>query len=105
MEVVPLGSADEIAALAADVFEAVVRRKPAAVLGLATGSTPLPAYQELIRRHQAGVGPSYAAVTCFNLDEYVGLPVGHEQSYRTTIARELTKDPAIPPDRATRPPR
>ena len=37
MEVVPLGSADEIAAVAADVFEAVVRRKPAAVLGLATG--------------------------------------------------------------------
>ena len=57
MEVVPLGSADEIAALAADVFEAVVRRKPAAVLGLATGSTPLPAYRELIRRHEAGAGP------------------------------------------------
>src|SRR6201996_5599216 len=90
MEVVPLGSADEIAAAAADVIEAVVRRKPAAVLGLATGSTPLPAYQELIRRHQAGDGPAYGAVTCFNLDEYVGLRPGHEQSYRTTIARELT---------------
>ena len=74
MEVVPLGSAGEIAAVAADVIESVVRRKPAAVLGLATGSTPLPAYQELIRRHEAGTGPSYAAVTCFNLDEYVGLP-------------------------------
>ena len=60
MEVVPLGSADEIAAVAADVVEAVVRRKPAAVLGLATGSTPLPAYRELIRRHKAGAGPSYA---------------------------------------------
>ncbi len=74
MEVVPLGSADEIAAVAADVVEAAVRRNRAAVLGLATGSTPLPTYQELIRRHQAGTGPSYAAVTCFNLDEYVGLP-------------------------------
>ena len=52
MEVVPLGSADEIAAVAADVIESVVRRKPAAVLGLATGSTPLPAYQELTRRHR-----------------------------------------------------
>src|ERR1700727_2170157 len=99
MEVVPLGSAGEIAALAADVFESVVRRKPNAVLGLATGSTPLPAYRELIRRHEAGAGPSYAAVTCFNLDEYVGLPApagptrddgAHEQSYRATIARELT---------------
>ena len=103
MEVVPLGSADEIAALAADVFEAVVRRKPAAVLGLATGSTPLPAYQELIRRHAAGVGPSYAAVTCFNLDEYVGLPAGHEQSYRATIARELTDGLGIGPDRVNGP--
>jgi glucosamine-6-phosphate deaminase len=90
MEVVPLGSADEIAVLAADTVEAVVRRRPAAVLGLATGSTPLPTYRELIRRARAAAGPSYAAVTCFNLDEYVGLPVGHEQSYRATIARELT---------------
>jgi glucosamine-6-phosphate deaminase len=103
MEVVPLGSADEIAALAADVFEAVVRRKPSAVLGLATGSTPLPTYQELIRRHLAGVGPSYAGVTCFNLDEYVGLPAGHEQSYRATIARELTDGLGISPDRVNGP--
>ena len=103
MEVVPLGSADEIAALAADVFEAVVRRKPAAVLGLATGSTPLPAYQELIRRFLAGVGPSYDAVTCFNLDEYVGLAAGHEQSYRATIARELTDGLGISPDRVNGP--
>ncbi|HXT88110.1 MAG TPA: glucosamine-6-phosphate deaminase [Trebonia sp.] len=97
MEVVPLGSADEIAALAADVIEAVVRRKAAAVLGLATGSTPLPTYQELIRRHEAGAGPAYSGVTCFNLDEYVGLPPGHEQSYRATIARELTDGLGITP--------
>ena len=103
MEVVPLGSADEIAAVAADVFEAIVARKPAAVLGLATGSTPLPTYRELIRRHEAAVGPSYAAVTCFNLDEYVGLPAGHEQSYRATIARELTDGLGIGPDRVNGP--
>jgi glucosamine-6-phosphate deaminase len=103
MEVVPLGSADEIAALAADVFESVVRAKPSAVLGLATGSTPLPAYRELIRRHSAGAGPSYASVTCFNLDEYVGLPAWHEQSYRATIARELTDGLGISPDRVNGP--
>jgi len=103
MEVVPLGSADEIAATAADVFEAVVRRNSAAVLGLATGSTPLPTYRELIRRHQAGVGPSYRGVTCFNLDEYVGLPTGHEQSYRATIARELTDGLGIGADRVNGP--
>ena len=107
MEVVPLGSAGEIASLAADTVEAVVRRKPAAVLGLATGSTPLPAYQELIRRHEAGVGPSYAAVTCFNLDEYVGLPSPdgglHQQSYRATIARELTDGLGIGPGQVNGP--
>src|ERR1700742_69729 len=108
MEVVPLGSAAEIAAVAADVVEAVVRRKPAAVLGLATGSTPLPAYQELIRRARTGSGPSYAAVTCFNLDEYVGLPPHpdggvHEQSYRATIARELTDGLGIRPDQVNGP--
>ncbi len=103
MEVVPLGSADEIAAVAANVFEAIVRRKPTAVLGLATGSTPLRMYQELIRRHEAGVGPSYAGVACFNLDEYVGLPVGHEQSYRATIARELTDGLGVSPGRVNGP--
>ena len=90
MEVVPLGSAAEIAAVSAGTIEAVVRGKAAAVLGLATGSTPLPTYRELVRRHEAGTGPSYGEVNCFNLDEYVGLPREHEQSYRATIARELT---------------
>src|SRR5450756_19590 len=103
MEVVPLGSADEIAAVAASVCEAVVHRKPAAVLGLATGSTPLPTYRELIRRRAAGTGPSYAAVTCFNLDEYVGLPAGHEQSYLATIAREVTDGLGIGPERVNGP--
>jgi glucosamine-6-phosphate deaminase len=106
MEVVPLGSAAEIAVVAAGVVEAVVRRKPAAVLGLATGTTPLPAYQELIRRARAGAGPSYAAVTCFNLDEYVGLPADgkvHEQSYRATIARELTDGLGLRPDQVNGP--
>ena len=103
MEVVPLGSADEIAVTAADVIEAVVRRTPTAVLGLATGSTPLPTYQELRRRHADGTGPSYAAVTCFNLDEYVGLPAGHEQSYRAAIARELTDALGISPGQVNGP--
>jgi glucosamine-6-phosphate deaminase len=107
MEVVPLGSAAEIAAVAAGIIEEVVRRKAAAVLGLATGSTPLPVYQELIRRSQAGAGPSYASVTCFNLDEYVGLPAPggqvHEQSYRATIARELTDGLGLHPDQVNGP--
>ena len=98
MEVVPLGSADEIAAVAADVVEALVGAIPTAVLGLATGSTPLPTYRELIRRHEAGLAPAYDEVRCFNLDEYVGLPDGHPQTYRATIARELTDGLGIAPE-------
>jgi glucosamine-6-phosphate deaminase len=99
MEVVPLASADAVAVLAADTIERLVRDRPRAVLGLATGSTPLATYRELVRRHVAGEAPSYAEVTCVLLDEYVGLPDGHPQSYRATIARELTDALGIDPAR------
>ncbi|MGE9267806.1 MAG: 6-phosphogluconolactonase [Verrucomicrobiales bacterium] len=68
----------------ADELEALIRRKAAlgkkAVLGLATGSTPLPLYAELIRRHREE-GLSFANVVSFNLDEYEGLARDHEESY------------------------
>ncbi|HTP79401.1 MAG TPA: glucosamine-6-phosphate deaminase [Bacteroidota bacterium] len=57
-----------------------IRRKPDLVLGLATGSTPLGLYTELIRMHK-NEGLSFAKVTTFNLDEYIGLPRTHSQSY------------------------
>ncbi len=52
MEVVILSGSKQIAALAADAVEALLRRKPDAVLGLATGSSPLPVYDELALRHE-----------------------------------------------------
>ena len=103
MEVVPLGTAADIAVLAADTIEALVRANPRTVLGLATGSSPLPTYQELIRRHRDGTGPSYDEVRCFTLDEYVGLPAGHPESYRETIFRELTDALDISRDRVASP--
>lgn len=103
MEVVPLSTPEEVGALAVDAIEALVRAHPEAVLGLATGSSPLPAYQELIRRHRAGSAPSYAGVRAFLLDEYVGLPAGHPQTYRETIFRELTDALGIPHDRVASP--
>jgi glucosamine-6-phosphate deaminase len=87
---------DLLAVLAADAIETLVRARPQAVLGLSTGSTPLPTYRELVRRHRAGTGPAYDGVRCFLLDEYVGLPVGHPGSYRETIFRELTDELGIP---------
>ena len=99
MEVVPLASSEEAAALAADTIEALVRARPACVLGLATGSSPVTTYAELVARYRSGTGPSYDKVRAFLLDEYVGLPPGHPQSYRATIARELTDELGLPADR------
>jgi glucosamine-6-phosphate deaminase len=91
------------AVLAADAIEALVATRPSAVLGLATGSSPLPTYHELVRRHRAGTGPSYDGVRCFLLDEYVGLPVGHPETYRETIFRDLTDALGIARDRVLSP--
>ena len=103
VEIVPLDTDAEVATLAADTIEALVRARPAAVLGLATGSSPVAMYAELVARHRTGTGPSYAEVRAFLLDEYVGLPPGHPQSYRATIARELTDDLGLPADRVHSP--
>jgi glucosamine-6-phosphate deaminase len=89
VEVVVHPTVEEGARLVADAVEELVRTRSSAVLGLATGSSPLPVYDELVRRHRAGTGPSYARVTAFLLDEYVGLPAGHPQAYRSVIDREL----------------
>ncbi len=97
MEVVILPSSTEIGSRAADAIEALVRRKPDAVLGLATGSSPLPIYDELARRH-AETGLSFARAHGFALDEYVGLPAGHPESYREVIRREFTNRVDIAPE-------
>lgn len=88
MEVIICPDADAVAKLAADVFESYVR-KGNPTLGLATGSTPVAMYRELIRRHKEE-GLSFAGARAFLLDEYVGLPPEHEQSYYATIRREFT---------------
>jgi glucosamine-6-phosphate deaminase len=103
MEVVPLATPDQVGTVAADAVEALVRRDPDAVLGLATGSSPLPLYRELVRRHRAGSGPTYEGVTVFLLDEYVGLPADHPQCYRATIHREVTDDLGIARERVHAP--
>ncbi|RLI24585.1 glucosamine-6-phosphate deaminase [Candidatus Bathyarchaeota archaeon] len=65
-----------------------VRSKPDIVLGLATGGTPLGCYRELIRMHREE-GLSFSKVTTFNLDEYVGLPPSHPQSYHYYMFHNL----------------
>jgi glucosamine-6-phosphate deaminase len=74
--------------LGARAVERLLDQRPHAVLGLATGSSPLPVYRELIRRHRAG-RVSFARCRAFLLDEYVGLRSDHPASYRSFILREL----------------
>jgi len=78
----------ELARLAADVIEALLRRKPDGVIGLATGSSPLAVYDELARRHREE-GLSFARAHGFMLDEYVGLAAEHPQRYRNVIETEI----------------
>ena len=87
MQIIIRETAGEVATAAADVLVDHVRR--GATLGLATGSTPVATYKELIRRHRDG-DISFAGCRAFLLDEYIGLPPEHEQSYHRTIRREFT---------------
>jgi glucosamine-6-phosphate deaminase len=96
VEVVILDSSERIASLAADAVERLLDSKPTAVLGLATGSTPLALYDELVRRHRAG-RISFAQAKGFMLDEYVGLPADHRERYRNVIEREITSRVDFPP--------
>jgi glucosamine-6-phosphate deaminase len=84
MEVVILADAKEIGGVAADAIGALLDRKPAAVLGLATGSSPIAIYDEMVARCDAGL-VSFRQARGFTLDEYVGLPADHPQRYRNVI--------------------
>jgi len=76
-----IGSEQEIAQKAAQRYVELLAKKPNAILGYATGSTPLGLYGELVRLNKEGA-LDYKDVTTFNLDEYVGLDGSHDQSYR-----------------------
>lgn len=88
MEVIILKNAEVSSIAAAHVIARQVRNKKNCVLGLATGGTPVAMYQELIRLHKEE-GLDFSEVITFNLDEYVGLAKGHEQSYHTFMWQNL----------------
>ena len=84
MEVVILNDPAQIGRVAADTIESLLARKPDAVLGLATGSSPLAIYDELADRCAKGQ-VSFKGARGFTLDEYVGLPPEHPERYRNVI--------------------
>ena len=86
---------EEIGKEAAQIVKDRLLDKPDLVLGLATGSTPLTLYRELIRMHKKE-GLSFAKVRTFNLDEYLGLAPDHEQSYHYFMFQNLFNGLDIP---------
>ena len=96
MEIIILPSPAEVGKLAARRIAQLIQRKPATVLGLATGSSPLAIYAELAAQVRAG-DLDVSRVQGFALDEYVGIPPGHPQSYASVIHREVVEPLGLDP--------
>ncbi|NQX02466.1 glucosamine-6-phosphate deaminase [bacterium] len=91
MEIIIQPTAEAATEVAARVIARLLRDKPDAVLGLATGSTPLRLYEKLI-----ALGLDWSRVTTFNLDEYIGLPREHPQSYHHFMEENLFRHINLP---------
>lgn len=79
---------EDLNATGAGLIASLLQTKPRAVLGLATGSSPVGIYKQLITLYQKGL-VSFAQASSFNLDEYVGLPTEHRESYRSFMNEQL----------------
>jgi glucokinase len=93
-EIIVVGSAEQAGAIAGEAIVSLVDRRPDAVLGVATGSTPLPVYAYLagaFRDHDV------SRVRAFALDEYVGIARDHPESYHSVIARDVTAPLGLTP--------
>ena len=102
-EIVIVEGQEAAGRLVAGAIARLIRRKPRAVLGLATGSTPLGVYralEQIVREEALDV----SGVRGFALDEYVGLPAGHPESYRSVIAREVVEPLGLVPEQVAVPP-
>ena len=80
MRIIKTKSYEEMSKKAANIIASVVTLKPDCMLGLATGSSPIGTYDELVKKYEAG-DLDFSEVTTVNLDEYKGLPKENEQSY------------------------
>lgn len=88
MKIIVRKNYEEVSIEAANIFEREIRENPNTVLGMATGSTPIGMYKELIRRHKEE-GLDFSGVITFNLDEYLGLYEDNENSYRYFMDNEF----------------
>ncbi|TFG00788.1 MAG: glucosamine-6-phosphate deaminase [Promethearchaeota archaeon] len=96
MEILIRKNYDEMSKTAANLIVDQIKRNPKSVLGLATGSTPIGTYEELIRLHKSG-NLDFSQIKSFNLDEYLGIsidldkPYNEDQSYARFMWEELFK--------------
>ncbi len=88
MEVVTLENAEAVAAKGRELVSELLRVQPDAVLGFATGRTPIALYEQLVLAYQSGE-LSFARTSSFNLDEYLGITADNPQSYRAFMDRVL----------------
>ena len=95
MEIIISETYEAMSKAAAQVVAQTLNSKPNAVLGLATGSTPVGLYEELVRMHREE-GLDFSQVTTFNLDEYVGLTRNNPQSYHYFMHHHLFQHINIP---------
>ena len=93
IKIIRVKDAEEASEKAFEVMKEFI--KPGMVLGLATGSTPLGLYAKMVQDHKQN-GTSYKDIRSFNLDEYVGLPITHPESYYAFMHRNLFDQIDIP---------
>jgi glucosamine-6-phosphate deaminase len=98
VEIIIQPTPEDASLIAARHVARIVRDKPDCVLGLATGSTPLMMYRELVRMHREQ-GLDFSGVTTFNLDEYVGLPPEHPASYHAFMWGHFFSQVNVRPER------
>ena len=91
MKVIVTENYQEMSDTAAQIIIDVIKANPNAVLGLATGTSPIGTYQNMIKDHKEN-GTSYKTVKTVNLDEYVGLTADHDQSYAYFMRKNLFDD-------------
>ncbi len=91
MKIIIAKDYEELSAKAAEIMIGLVRQNPKAVLGLATGTTPLGLYAKMIADHREN-GTSYVHIRTVNLDEYKGLPKTHRQSYAYFMRKNLLEE-------------
>lgn len=98
MKFISVSTYEELSHIAANLIFAQITVKPNSVLGLATGSSPVGVYRELVERYRAKE-LDFSDVTSVNLDEYVGLSPDHPQSYRRFMQEHLFDHVNIDPAR------